>query len=395
LPVLRQARGELQSKDLNASRILNAKQLPQIFYGLHMVEGVAEYQDGPLAEPYRIMVGENTIKKMDVTFRGRPVYVQHVDEVNIEEIGTADENGEIREDGYVVRSFFNKADGKHWAEFLIVSDEGFRAIGRGWALSNAYIPKGEFGSGGLWHGVEYSKEVLDAEYEHLAIVPNPRYEESVIMTPEEFQRYNNEKEQELTRLANSLEKGDKPMKLNIFKKAKVENTKDVDFDSLCVTLPKSGKELTLSEVVTQLDAVHNMHGYANGDHLVKVGEDEMSVNDLVKKHMDMCNAAKEDAEKKENDDDMDDESMDNAEDEADADAEAALKKNEEDEAEKKEDKKMKNAKAEADKKEKAEKKAKGKEHFESLKNAHNIEEEEAVTIDLMEDQVARGKERYG
>ena len=56
-----------------------------------------------------------------------------------------------------------------------------------------------------------------------------------------------------------------------------------------VELPKSKKEMTIASVLNAYDAILNMHGYANGDHMVKVGENEMSVNELVKKHMEMCN----------------------------------------------------------------------------------------------------------
>src|SRR4051812_29447530 len=104
--------------------IKNAKTLPQVFYGLHMVPGVAEYND-PEREPYRILIGETTIKNMDPTFQGKPVYVDHVEEVNLE-------NLQQEADGYVLESFYNKLDGKHWVKFIVVSDRGKEAIQKGW-----------------------------------------------------------------------------------------------------------------------------------------------------------------------------------------------------------------------------------------------------------------------
>ena len=264
-------------------KIRNAKTFPDVYYGLHMVEGTAEYSE-PGSEPYRIYIGEETIKNMNPTFAGKPVYVDHVDEVDLA-------NLQNEADGYVSDSFFNPVDGKNWVKFIVVSDRAKDAIRAGWKLSNAYVPKG-FASGGENHGVSYTKEVTSGEYEHLAIVQHPRYEESVILTPEQFKAYNEEKKTELLRLANSKEEKQE-MKLNIFKRVKVENTKEFDLSGLMVELPKSKAEMLLTEVVEKYDAVHNMHGYANGDHMVKIGEDEMSVNDLVKKHMEMCNAQKE------------------------------------------------------------------------------------------------------
>ncbi len=195
-------------------------------------------------------------------------------------------------DGYVVRSFYNATDGKHWAEFIVVSDKGHDAIRNGWKLSNAYIPK-EMRGGGQWHGVDFAKEVVRGEYEHLAIVPNPRYSESIILTPEQFKAYNHEKELELKRLSNS--KGEKSM-FNFFKKQKVENA--TDLESMSVTLPKSGKEVELSKMINEYDAsmMSGDYGYANGDHKVKVGDAVMTVNDLVSKHMELMKSSMGDDE---------------------------------------------------------------------------------------------------
>jgi hypothetical protein len=355
-----------------------------VFYGIHMYPGVAEYEELGI----RVFINEKTIRKMGPTFAGRPIFVEHVDEV--------EENSNLlrsEADGWVVESFYNAADGKNWVKFIVVSDEGLAAIRKGFRLSNAYHPK-SFTEGGLWNGVSYEKEVTDGEFEHLAIVKNPRYEESVIMTPEEFKMHNEENTLELKRLANS--KGDTKMKLNIFKRQKIENS--VDFDGMEVELPKSKQTITLTKLVNEYDVILNMNGYANGDHMVKVGEkDEMSVNDLVKKHMEMCNEM-EKMKLAKNDSDEDggepgsdeDDSMDNDVESVDEDLKTVGDRggdvnlnNEEDEDEEKEKKeeKVKNAKAKAL----------------ALKNAHlrDREEEEEVRWSLPEDQVARGKALYG
>lgn len=340
-------------------KVKNAHQLPRILYGLHFCPGVAEYREAG-AEPYRIFLNEDTIRKMNPTFAGRPVYVQHVDEVKLEELHEAD--------GYVVESFYNAADGKTWVKFIVVSDAGHEAIRNGWKLSNAYIPKG-FGSGGLWNGVEYAKEVTSAEYEHLAIVPNPRYDESIILDAEQFKAYCADKQLELSRVANSKEneKGEKSV-LNIFKKTKVENA--ADFDSMMVVLPQSKVELTLSECVAQLDKVHNMHGYANGDHLVKVGDKEMSVNE-------MCDAY---GKMMQNEEDM---KKKNAEEEE-------KKKNEE---KKPEDDKKENEEKKEDEDKKKENETEIEKKVNALKNADQSPLRDPVRVDL--DKTARGKARYG
>lgn len=319
---------------------------------------------------------------MSPSFSGRPVFVDHVDGV--------DENiNELRKeaDGWVVESFYNASDGKTWAKFIIVSDRGMEAIRRGYRLSNAYIPK-SFGHSGLWNGVEYQKEVLDGEFEHLAIVQNPRYEESVIMTPEQFKEYNERKTIELKSVANS--KGDNQMKF--WKKAKIENS--IDLESTMVEMPKSKKELSLATIVNEYDAVLNMQGYASDDHMVKVGNEEMSVKDLVKAHQAKCNEMDEmkkmnadgkdlDEDKKENEG-LD---IDQMGDVGDRGGDKSLD-NEEDEEEEK--KKKENAEKEAVKKNSAKAKAL------ALKNANlKNRDEEVVSVDLSDRQVARGKDRYG
>lgn len=370
-------------------KIENASIKPQRYYGLHMVEGVAEYRD-PGKDPYRILINENTIKSMDETFNGCPVYVHHVDGVDYS-------NFQQEADGVVVKSFYNKSDGKHWAEFIVFTDRAEEAIKmKKWKLSNAYIPKQQI-SGGQWHGVDYQKEVVQGEYEHLAIVPDPRYAESIILTPEEFKTYNNEKEIELTRLANS--KG--ASMLSFFKKTKIENSQDLE--AMSVTLPKSKVEKTISQLISETDEMlanpKLSNAYVcNGDERVKVGDKEMSVNDLVTKHLELSadsdpmhenseESDKDESEKKKkdmmleegekkNDSDMDDEAMDNEKDKKDMED---CKSNESDDEKKKEEDKKKNA----------------KENFEKIKNAQAIAAKSAPKFELSEDKVARGQSRYG
>lgn len=388
----------------------NAKQLPKVYFGLHMAEGVAEYrEDGQ--DPYRICINENTLKDMDATFRGRPVYVRHVEDVNLDTLQTD-------ADGYVVRSFFNQADGKHWVEFLVVSDRGHEAVRNGWRLSNAYKPKG-FAGGGQWHGVDYQKEITKGEYEHLAIVPNPRYEESKILTPEQFKLYNSDKELELLRIANS--KGEKMSPLSFFKKTKVENAGD--FENTTVILPQSKVEKTIAQLVNEADGQlmekEKSPQMANGDHRVKVGEEEMSLNDLLAKHAHMCQAYNEmkakyepEAEKENGEgDDTPEEKAAKADAEKGPDKDAKYNKegegmdqlkpesksvNPSDDVEKKKNEEKPEEKAdkpEDKKKNRYMKNEKTSPHFDALKNAPMTVIKDPVRLNL--NQMARGKAKYG
>lgn len=255
---------------------------PKRFFGMHFEPGLAEYQDAPDQEPYRILLTEDVIKEMNRSFEGRPMFIDHVDNVDID-----DEKVKPFIVGWVVKSFFNTIDGKSWAEFLVTSEAGLKAIQDGYVLSNAYFPE-EFGPGGVWHGMEYNKAVKKAKFEHLAFVRNPRYEASTIMTPEEFSEYNSAKESELRRVANSKNKKGATM-FSWMKRQRIDNDLAEQMESASVTLPKSKKEMTVEQLVNSADRITLLNGYANGDEMVKCGDDEMSVNDMVGKYVEMKN----------------------------------------------------------------------------------------------------------
>lgn len=225
---------------------LTQNSVGKIYYGMHFYPGLAQYSE-PNKEPFKIFLNENTLRKMDASFAGRPIFVDHVNEVesNLDQLRK-------ESDGWVVESFFNEADGKHWVKFIVVSDRGDRAIKNGFRLSNAYIPTLNNKSG-QWNGIDYQNEVIAGEYEHLAIVDNPRYAESVIMTPDEFKMYNEKLKIELNKISNSKPKEKESMlsKLKFWNKKAVENS--IDIENISVTLPKSGIEFSIYQIVNAMD----------------------------------------------------------------------------------------------------------------------------------------------
>lgn len=366
----------------------------KIFYGMHFYPGTALYQE-PDKDSLMVFLNEDTIRSMDPTFAGCPVYVHHVDEVS-------DNREQVKreQDGVVVESFFNKSDGKHWVKFITLTDKAEKAISSGWRLSNCYIPK-SYGNAGVWNGMEYNKEIRSAEYEHLAIVPDPRYDESIIMTPEEFKQYNQSKEDELRRLANN--KGAKSM-LNFFKRQKVENA--LDIENTLVELPKSKLEVSIKKLINDADEmeVHKADPMeANPDHHVKLKDGiMMKVGDMAKKYEDCMNELEsmkkdhEDADAKEMNDGEEEDGMSNEDVEHPEDDEDAKKKAlqlAEHEDKEIEEAKHKNA---------IDEKAKAKAKAERLRNAdkehdkkQNAIDPQEFTFTLASDQVAEGKRLFG
>jgi hypothetical protein len=334
--------------------IKNAIQNPKCFYGLHFAPGTAQIQESAEAQPYTIFLSEKTCKEMDPTFKLKPIFVLHVGgEEELKARIAADDN-----DGWVVRSFYNELDGMHWAEMIITSEQGLEAIEKKhWTLSNAFEPV--FGPGGEWHGQSYDKEVMSAIFTHLAIVPNPRYSESKILTPSEWEKYNLDKKAELVAVTNS--KGAAHMFKFFGKKEVVENSK-VDL-GMSVVLPKSKKEFTIEQVLNDMDEHYTKNDDdmdANLKHKIKMDDGTViNVGELVEKHKGLMaehNALKsmyndlvkeldpEGVGKKEGEKNDDDDKKD-GEKNADSDAEAAKKARElaEHEAAERKEKEQQNA----------------------------------------------------
>lgn len=297
-----------------------------VYYGMHFYPGLAEYQDKDKGA-YRVFLNEDTIRSMGPSFVGRPVFVSHVDDVEKDLDKLRNEA-----DGWVIESFFNEADGKHWVKFIVCSDRGEQAIKRGFRLSNCYLPT-SFSKGGIWNGISYQKEITGGEYDHLAIVPNPRYEESVIMTPEQFKKYNESKRVVLDRVTNNNDDHQEDtMKFKFFKREKIENALDVE--ATCVVLTKSNREVTIAELCNEADEAalaKDKPRLCNDADFVMIDDEQVLVSDLVK----AFNAKDEPKEEVCNEDDDEDEVMENEEDD---------KKEEKEEKveEKKENKKKKN-----------------------------------------------------
>lgn len=395
---------------------INEKEENKVYYCKHIAPGVCAYQDET------IFIGEDTLKKMDKSFSGKPIFVNH-QTVNPE---TEKEDAV----GYVVESFYLPEDGTHWAKLLIIDDKGHEAIKQGWKVSNAYKPTG-FGVGGEWHNVPYNREVTDAYYTHLALVDNPRYEEAEIMSAEDFKKYKEAKKSQLEQLQNSKVENSKQGEKKMFKLwTKKEVTNSDDISKVMVEL-SDGSAVSIGEMVNSVekdlkekeDKKNECH---NEDELmekvVKVNGEDMKVSDLVAAF-----------EKKDKKNEEDEEEEDKAKDEEKKEEEKADKKNKKnaEEVDKRKEidevggflkekgltdedirfvmKKMEKDAYEKDEegkdnededkdKEKKEEEKKDKKNSKDLLNAEekaNSKKFVGVVADTMARKLARGEERYG
>lgn len=360
----------------------------KIFYGMHFYPGVAQYNEKG-KDPYRIFLNEDTLRKLDPTFAGKPIFVEHVDEVD-KNIDTLRNEA----DGWVVESFFNSADGKHWCKFIVVSKRAETAIQNGFRLSNAYIPQMN-GRAGEWNAVSYQNEVVGGEYEHLAIVKSPRYEESVILTPEEFKAYNSKLTDDLKRISNSKKETPTMLSKLVFWNRKPAES-SLDIENTFVTLPKSRKEFSIEYIVNAMDEYEEKRklNAADLESIVTLNDKSTcKVSELVEKFETLSNAAmkkdcmnKKKNKEEEGKDEEDDEEkpFENEEDEGKKEKEEDEEADEKDDKKNKKKNKMKNS---------GDSSSAG--HFDALKNApiKNGNSKEP-TFDLYQ-QVTRGKALFG
>lgn len=338
----------------------NAKQFPEIFYARHMLPGIAGY------DSERIMIDADAMKRAASSMVGKPVYVQH-QKVALDTI-------EQDADGWVTDCFYNELDGWLWAKCLAVSDEAHRALAAGWSVSNAYVPIDWEGEGQHLN-VDYTRKIRNYKFTHLAIVPNPRYEEAKTFTPDQFKDYQEKKRKELDELHNS-----KPPKKGhglMFFRAKREEVKAgediLDTDMTEITNADGTKETV---TVAQLKEAHRQ-----------------------KKADEVANAKKN--EKKCDDDDEVDVDGEKVNMGALKECYASMKrekKNAEEMAKKKAaDEEKENAEKEEEKKKEEEKEnSKRQKKVDEISNAGGKKIASApVRIETISDKVARGKKLFG
>lgn len=270
-------------------------QYPKVFFARHIGEGVVSYKNTDGGEDI-FFIGNDTLKKMNASFTGKPIYIQH-QEVPLSQM-------KERAVGYVVESFYLPEDGKQWLKMLITDDEAFEAIQNGWKVSNAYNVK-DLGAGGVWHNIPYKREILDGEYEHLALVADPRYEEAVIMTPEDFKSYKEAKKKELDAMSldnskkavikKSVENNkERKTMFQFFTKKKVENMDGVALQDVEVQL-ENGSSMKIGDIVKSVE--ENLKKQATEtpieEKTVMVNGKEVTISALIKMYNEQEKAEKD------------------------------------------------------------------------------------------------------
>lgn len=204
---------------------------PKRYRALHITPGVVDYTDGDQRET--VLIKKPALDKMNRSFLGKPVFNYAHRVVDIE--NAFDFTSEEKQEhavGVISNVGYDLQSGYYFADMMIWDEETQDNIAGGYKVSNAYVPEVE--QGGIYNNVPYNEEVTGGEYDHMAIVENPRYGDVKIFE-------------------NS--KGEKPMKFTLFsgkkkeEPPKKEEEKEMKLNSDSVIVAEDGSEIIISEMV--------------------------------------------------------------------------------------------------------------------------------------------------
>lgn len=151
---------------LNNSKNVNEYRAQFLQYGL------ASYED---CDEGVALLEKEVIDKMLPSFIGKPVVIDHVD-AQPEEIF----NSGLAV-GRVTDASWNPETGWYECTFTAESQEAKNLIKNGYSVSCAFNVK-SVKEGGEWHAIKFQEAITDGSFTHLALVANPRYEDSKIFT---------------------------------------------------------------------------------------------------------------------------------------------------------------------------------------------------------------------
>lgn len=154
------------AKRLNGKTTSGAKEYTCQFWQ----PGVVSYED--CGEGVALL-NKETMDKMLPSFVGKPVVIDHV-EAQPEEIFNSGQAV-----GRVTEAVWNAETGWYDAKFTVEDPKAQELIESGYSVSCAFNVM-DAGEGGEWHSIKYNEEVTDGSFTHLALVENPRYEDSKI-----------------------------------------------------------------------------------------------------------------------------------------------------------------------------------------------------------------------
>lgn len=158
-------------KSVRIIRKQNAKSEVKEFTCQFWEPGLVSYEDSGLGTG---LLRKEAMDRIAPDFVGKPVIIEHQD-------GEPDElfrNGAAV--GKITAVRWNADTGWYECDFTAENEKAADLIERqGWSVSCAFDST-DNQSGGVYHAIDYQFEITNGRAIHLALVPNPRYEDSKI-----------------------------------------------------------------------------------------------------------------------------------------------------------------------------------------------------------------------
>lgn len=159
---------------LNSISLQDAKDLEEKGKGQHFVSrfiepGIAEYKNSF----GKILITKETLDKFIRTIIGVPVIIKHkdIDSSNVDKERV----------GVVSEVWYDSNDGWYYCSGVLFDSQAIDLVkNQGWSVSCTYDFETD-NKKGTYHGLDYDMQFTNGEFLHLALVPNPRYEEANIV----------------------------------------------------------------------------------------------------------------------------------------------------------------------------------------------------------------------
>lgn len=133
--------------------------------------GLVSYED---AGAGKALLRKEAMDAMLNSFIGKPVTIDHV-EGSPDEIMNAG-----RAVGTVTNAYWNPDTGWYECKFTVENEDARKKVESGWSVSCAFDVSEQTGPGGEYHAIPFDEEITSGTFTHLALVENPRYEDSKI-----------------------------------------------------------------------------------------------------------------------------------------------------------------------------------------------------------------------
>lgn len=253
--------------------------VPKRYRAFFITPGLADYTAEGIGA---VLVQKPVLDKMNSTFVGMPVVNRVHTDLEPEELFnmSSEEKTQIA-DGVVAATGYDEESGWYWADMLIWNEETQKNIEDGYSVSCAYDVLELDDEGGTFNNVPYEEEVLDGEYVHMAIVPNPRYERAYIIK-------NSKPGGKTVKIKFSKKKVNKNAEPEAKPVEEEEETSMENAEDGVVEL-ENGEQIPLSELVDMYEtkkeeeaaAMENAGTVYNMDDEVEVDGEKMTVKELL------------------------------------------------------------------------------------------------------------------